>query len=255
MFRTPLIAAFALVAAAPSLPQAVMPAAAAAPEHAYAPIGSIRWSYGPGDQLRFSVGNPDHLNSTIGPDQAADVQAIAASLERAAPGEPLSFTLTREAGSLACTGRAESGRRASGTCRFGPDQAFAQALSRHGIAPENSDDILGLALVDAKLATLDALADDGFRFGDAGDLIAASALGVSAGYADDLRRQGLKVDELGDLIAAKALKIDSVWLGEMARAGYPGLAIDQAIQMRALGVTPDYAARMGRVLHAVHEIE
>jgi hypothetical protein len=41
----------------------------------------------------------------------------------------------------------------------------------------------------------------------------------------------------------------------MAQAGYPDLAVDQAIQMRALGVTPDYAVRMARVLRAVGEIE
>jgi hypothetical protein len=78
---------------------------------------------------------------------------------------------------------------------------------------------------------------------------------VTPNYARELRGAGLKVDELGDLIAAKALKVDAQWLGEMAHAGYPDLAIGQAIQMRALGVTPDYAVRMTRVLRAVGEIE
>ena len=63
------------------------------------------------------------------------------------------------------------------------------------------------------------------------------------------------IDANADLIAAKALKIDGQWLGEMARAGYPDLAVGQAIQMRALGVTPDYAMGMQRVLHAVGEIQ
>jgi hypothetical protein len=49
--------------------------------------------------------------------------------------------------------------------------------------------------------------------------------------------------------------VDAAWLGDMARAGYPDLTIGQAIQMRALGVTPDYAVRMARVLHAVGEIQ
>ncbi len=80
-------------------------------------------------------------------------------------------------------------------------------------------------------------------------------LGVSPAYVSDLRQAGLKVDELGDLIAAKALKVDGQWLGEMARAGYPDLAVGKAIQMRALGVTPDYATKMARVLHAVGEIQ
>jgi hypothetical protein len=262
MFRIPFIAALALLAAAPSLPQPAPPAAAAAAGHSYPAIERIGWTYGdesygngPHDQLRFTRDDHGHFNSSMGPDDGADARAVIASIERARPGDAISFSLVREAGALACTGRAEADGRASGTCRFDPDQGFATELARRGMAPDDSDDMLALTLVNARIATVDTLTAKGFRFDGAGDLIAVSALGVGAAYADELRGAGLRIDELGDLIAAKALKIDAQWLGDMARAGYPSLAVGQAIQMRALGVTPDYALRMGRVLHAVHEIE
>jgi hypothetical protein len=262
MFRTPFVAAIALLAASPTLPRAAEPAAAATPRHAYAAIEKVRWTYGEETyrgglhrQLRFSRDERGHFNSSVGPDDAADAQAAIAAIERAHPGDAIAFSLTREAGTLACSGRAEDGGRASGACRFDPDQGFAAGLARRGIAPDDGDDLLALTLVDARLATVDGLTADGFRFDGAGDLIAVTALGVSPAYSDQLRGAGLRIDELGDLIAAKALKIDAQWLGDMARAGYSNLAVGQAIQMRALGVTPEYAMKMGRVLHAVHELE
>lgn len=260
MHRSITLAMLVLFVAAPTLPRAAELASAAAPRHAYSAIESVGWSYrdehvghGSADGLQFFL--DDHFNSTVDPDDGSDVKAIVAAIERVRPGDPVSFSLTREAGKLACSGRAEQGGRASGTCRFEPDQGFAAALARRGIPPEDSDTLLGLTLVDARLATVDGLAAEGFRFDDAGDLIAVSALGVTAAYADELRATGLKIAELGDLIAAKALKIDPQWLADMARAGYPNLAVDQAIQMRALGVTPEYAMKMARVLRAVGEIE
>jgi hypothetical protein len=259
MFRNPFIAAAALLAAAPTLPHGAEPAAVAA-RHAYPTIERVGWSYGdtsfhagPSDQLRFF--RDSDYNSSSGPADSADVKAIIAAIAQAGPGDPVSFTLAREAGALTCAGRAEGGGRASGTCRFDPEEGFAAALARHGIAPRDSEEMLGLTLVHAHLAAVEGLTAAGFRFGDVGELIAVSALDVTPAYADELRGAGLKVDELGDLIAAKALKIDGQWLGKMARAGYPNLAVGQAIQMRALGVTPEYAIKMGRVLRAVHEIE
>ena len=262
IFRIPFIAALAVLAAAPSLPQPERPAAAAASRHSYPALESVGWSYGyasfhgaPKNQLRFFRNDRRDFGSGMGPEDGTEVQAIVARIARAHPGDALSFSLTREAGALACSGRAEADGRASGSCRFDPNQGFAAELARRGIAPDDSDAMFGLTLVDAHLATVDALVAEGFRFGNAGELIAVSALDATPAYAGDLRGAGLKVDKIGDLIAAKALNIDAQWLGAMARAGYPNLAVGQAIQMRALGVTPDYALRMGRVLHAVHEIE
>jgi hypothetical protein len=259
MTRLPLLAALMLLTAAPTLPQSTGGAASPAQARSYRPIERIHWTYDDESfagrssrQLRFTH---DNSNSSIGADGDPDVQQIVAKIAHTAAGENVTFNLAREAGTLACSGRAEEGGRGSGTCRFAPDNRFAVALESRRIAPDDSDDLLALTLVDAHIATVDDLVAKGFRFDDAGDLIAVSALGVTPNYVGELRGAGLKVDELGDLIAARALKVDASWLRAMAQAGYPDLAVDQAIQMRALGVTPDYAVRMARVLRAVGEIE
>ena len=260
MIRTPLLAALTLLVAAPSLPQPAGHSAVAGHAKPYRPIDAIRWTFGDessGDrhsarQLRFSHG---HSNSSISPDRDPEVQRVVDAIARAAPGQTLSFALTREAGTISCSGRADDGGDGSGTCRFDPDPSFAAALAAREIAAKDSEEMLALTLVNAHLATADGLAGEGFRLGGAGDLIAVSALGVTPAYAGELRGAGLKIYEIGDLIAARALKIDASWLGAMADAGYPNLEVGKAIQMRALGVTPDYAMKMAHVLRQVGEIQ
>lgn len=259
MIRLTLLAALTLLVGAPSLPQPAARPAAAAQARVYRPIEAIRWSYDDEGshgrsswQLRF---RHDHSNSSFGADDDPELQRIVDTIAHTAQGQGVSFRITHEAGTVACTGQAESGGRARGTCRFDPDNRFAAELARRGLAPEDSDDMLALTLVDARIALVDGLVDQGYRFEEADDLIAVAALGVSPAYAGELRGAGLKVDKLDDLVAARALHVDAAWLGEMARAGYPNLDVEQAIQMRALGVTPDYARKMARVLRAVGEIE
>jgi len=260
MIRMPLLAVLTLLTAAPSLPQSSAAApVATAGSRQYRPIDAIRWTYddeshpgGSSWQLRFKH---DYSNSSIGPDDNPEVQRIADSIAHTAPGGAVSFSLAREAGTLACTGRAEANGRGSGTCRFDPDNRFGTELARRGIPPEDSDDMLAMTLVDARIALVDDLVAQGYRFEDSGDLIAVAALHVSPAYAGELRGAGLKIDKLDDLVAARALQVDAAWLRDMAQAGYPNLDVERAIQMRALGVTPDYAMRMSRVLHAVGEIQ
>lgn len=258
MIRTPFLAALMLFAAAPILPQAATLSAAESPPRSYAPIERIEWSYraerarDESKQLRFSHKG---MTTSFSSEEAAALMGELAAASLASPGEAVSFSAAREAGTLACTGRVEQAGSAAGTCRFDPDKRFTDALTRRGLPPEDSNEVLALALVDARIAAVDGLTEQGYRFGEADDVIAVAALEVSPAYAAGLRQAGLKVDDLDDLVAARAVGVDTAWLGEMAQAGYPGLKVEKAIQMRALGVTPDYARRMSRVLSAVGEIE
>ena len=259
MLRSITLAALTLLAAAPTLSQTTAPAARHAPARSYPALDDIRWTYGEqsslgrsSDQLRFTR---DGMNTSFGSDEAPLIMGEHATASLNSPGEAVTFTAVREAGTLACSGRVKAAGRAEGTCRFDPDARFTGELSRRGLPPEDSDQLLALALVDAHLASVDGLVAEGFRFGDADDLVAVAALDVTPTYAGELRNAGLKIQELDDLVAAKALEVDAKWLRQMAQAGYPGLDVDQAIQMRALGVTPDYAKKMARVMRAVGEIE
>jgi hypothetical protein len=224
---------------------------------AFEPVEDIAWSYraasGPESKAMLRL-TRDGMNATFDPRELPEIfDALAASPGQ--PGETVAFSLAREAGALACSGRTTEEGRAAGTCRFDPDQRFIAGLASRGLPAEDVGQVLGLTLVDAKLTSVDDLSRECVRVEDADQLMAVSALGVTPAFVVELRQAGLAASDMDDLIAARALEIDAAWVEAMAEAGYPGLGIEKAIQMRALGVTPDYARRMARVRRATEGTE
>ncbi|PQM28334.1 hypothetical protein CVO77_07520 [Sphingopyxis lindanitolerans] len=77
---------------------------------------------------------------------------------------------------------------------------------------------------------------------DPDDIIAAKATGVDPAYVRAMRGVFPGAD-MDDLIGASALHIDPGYAREM-KAQFPGLSIDDLVGMRAVGVTGDYIRRM-----------
>ena len=216
------------------------------------PIDDIEWSYRADPEPRLQITRKG-MNSTFDASELPEIMETLAAASPRSPGEAVSFSLAREAGALACSGRTTGDGDAEGTCRFDATESYLAALAERRLRPEDDTELLALALVDARIALVDGLSRAGFRIEEAGDLIAVAALDVTAGFAEELKGAGLAIDDLEDLIAARALELDAAWLSEMAAAGYPNLTVEQAIQMRALDVTPDYARRMKQVAAALGE--
>ncbi|HEY6817728.1 MAG TPA: hypothetical protein VI168_19520 [Croceibacterium sp.] len=254
MLRLPLIAALAVCAVAGTLAYARDLGEAGASE----PLDDIAWSYRPAADAQsrpLLELKRAGMTSMFDPNDLPDVMRELAAVPPD-QGAATGFRLVREAGTLVCTGRATgAGHAAAGTCRFDPDQRFLAALAERGLSPEDNEDMLALALVDARLASVDGLSRAGYRLADADDLMAVSALDVSPAFAVELRGAGLVAKDIEDLVTARALEIDAAWVQGMAEAGYPNLGMEQAIQFRALDVTPDYARRMTRVMRGMEGTE
>lgn len=241
---------------------AALLALSAAPCHSqevYPPIDDLKWSYG--EETRYGTGRDrlvlarrGHM-SNFDRSEGAEFLGDGFKASLAHPGEPVSFAMRREAGALACTGTVVAVGRASGTCRFDPDHAFAAQLRERGLAPEDSDKLLVLALVDARVASVDSLSREGFVIDEVDTVVALAALDVTPEFARSLRTAGLAIDDTDNLIAAKAVGVDPAWLQGMAETGYAGLDAERAIQMRALDITPDYVRKMSRVLAGLGESE
>ncbi len=256
MLRFPLIAALALSTATLSSAQDNSSVDAA---WTYSPMTDIEWSYAvrarDGDGEPYLQFNRDGMNSMMGADNFPEAAGALASISSAAPGEPVTFDLKREAGVMACFGTVTVPGRAGGTCRFDANERFVAALAARGLVAEDIEELLGLAFVDARLAAFDDLANAGFAIRDVDELMAVSALEVTGAYAIELRNAGLRPANLDELVSAKAVGVEPGWISGMAEAGYPGLDLDKAIELRALGVTPDYARRMARVMRATEGVE
>lgn len=222
-------------------------------------IDGIEWTYGEDEAFNsarpsFRFSRDGHMSSFDGTEAAVFVgERVTASL--ASPGEAVSFTVRREAGTFDCKGSVVAVGRASGTCRFAPDQGFVAQLQERDLPPEDSEEVMVLALVDARMASVDALSREGFTIDEVDTLVALAALDVTPDFARSLKSAGLAIDDTDNLIAAKAVGVDPAWLQGMAAAGYTDLDADRAIQMRALDITPDYARKMSRVIASLEGTE
>lgn len=258
MFRTLSASVLLLLVAAPGVPhEAVASSAAPVPPATYPVLDDLRWYYEPSGSERFAaerlrITRKGHT-VTFDPSETLAILGDGAAASLSTPGGAMAFSLARPAGALACSGRVEADRRASGSCRFDPDEGFVAALAERGLTPEDSEELMSLALVDARVESVDELSRAGYAIDDVETVIAISALEVTAAFARELRAAGLAVPDVENLIAAKAVGVEPGWLRAMAEAGYPNLGVSQAIELRALDVTPDYARRMARVGEALEE--
>jgi hypothetical protein len=171
--------------------------------------------------------------------------AAEAALGRKTPG-PVSFTVTHEAGTLACSGTLTGAFEGKGACRFTSDPAFERALDERGLSPDQRSTLLAMLLVDATIGLADGLTREGVRPKDADDLIAAAALDVRPEYVRDLKSEALVLTDIEGAIACKALGVDGAYVRGLAAAGYRKLSADAVVGMKATGVTGDYAQAMNR---------
>lgn len=225
----------------PSL-SALALAIAAAPAQPPGFSGPIAWTASParaGGQphVAFTFGRGN--TTSVALDSAADLQPLRRALGKAGP---VAFTLDREPGDLACTGTIAATGRGRGTCRFTADPGFAQDLAARGLPLRGREqELVSLAILGARLASVDALEAEGARPTHVDQFIAATALDVTAGYVRELKGAGLRIGSFEDLIACRALKVDAGYVRSLASAGYRSLSSHDIIAMKAVGVTGAYA--------------
>jgi beta-lactamase regulating signal transducer with metallopeptidase domain len=77
---------------------------------------------------------------------------------------------------------------------------------------------------------------------DPGDAVAMRAVGVTPEYIRELASAGLRNLDSDDLVQARALGLSAAYVRAMAAAGFRG-DIDDYAEMKAVGVTPEFAAK------------
>src|SRR5205085_4312612 len=119
----------------------------------------IDWVYGPGDEAGEEVRIHFFrrgMQSSLDTNEAPDALNIVSRQASGSPGDAVSFSVVREPGALICSGSVTETGRAAGTCRFDPDDGFVRALAARNVALDR-EDLLGLTLVDAHVASVDGL--------------------------------------------------------------------------------------------------
>lgn len=212
-------------------------------------LTDVRWTAEPADgaqdaprlRLRHGPSNSDTPLDANRPEFAAAAAALADN----APG-PIHFTVSHDAGTLACTGERTSAYAGKGRCRFTADPHFERQLAARGLAPRQRATLLAMLMVDATIEQADGLIREGVRPENADDLIAAAALDITPAYVRDLRSDALVLTRIEDAIACKAMDIDGAYVRDLAAAGYHRLSAQDVVAMKAMGITGAYAMAMNR---------
>lgn len=157
-------------------------------------------------------------------------------------GGPVSFSLVREAGTLACEGVARRGR-ATGDCSFAPDPQFASALAARGIGAPSAQEQFSLALNDIGLAYVAELERQRYDTPTASDLGRAGDHGVTLDYLKEMGAQGYRVGRLPALIQMRDHGVTPDLIAGLTAHNVRDIPAEDIVRLRDHGITPDYVGR------------
>lgn len=156
--------------------------------------------------------------------------------EQVQNGGPVTFRLTREAGTIDCEGSFQNGK-GSGTFRFTPNAAFLSAMKSRGFDFEKgSEEWREQRPVEDRLFT-------------------AAALNVTTALADDLLSANFGKLDVGDLFKAAIFKVDSTFMREMKATGFPNLSFDDLVKARIFKIDAAFVRRANEMGFGNHSFE
>ena len=241
-------------------------------------IGRRDWSDGtaptPGS-VEFQLGyHTEHHNSNWSRDVPLGDLAGLTQAQLNAEGQPVAFTMHRDASDFRCKGVAGQGKGV-GTCVYAANPTFAAALTRRGVsgpaptayqqfqlamsdigfayldelkreayATPSTDDLVRAGTHGAGLKQLLAMNAAGYRFGDVATFVHARDHGVSATYIAALKAAGYARLTAADLVRLRDHGVSAAYIGELRTAGYTNLSAEDLVHMRDHGVSASFVAEL-----------
>lgn len=160
--------------------------------------------------------------------QTYDLSELGLTREQVTKGGPVTFTLSREAGTITCEGSFQDGK-GSGTFRFTRNPAFIATMKSKGFDFESES-------------------TRGHRGLSEDRVFAAAALNVTTALADDLTSAGFGKLGVDDLFKAAIFKIDSAFMREMKATGFPNMSMEDLVKARIFKIDAEFvrqARQMG----------
>jgi hypothetical protein len=183
-------------------------------------------------QLNFEIRTDKGGRNNHGSSFAyTDLQGL--SRDQAQNGK-VSFSLAREAGTIQCDGTFTNGK-GSGTFRFTPNYAFADAMKARGFdfgKPSKH----GQVDLDQRLFT-------------------ATTLNVTTAFADDLKSANFGPLDVDDLFKAVIFKITPQFMAEMKATGFPDLGMEELVKARIFKIDADYVRQVHEMGFASSDFE
>lgn len=155
-------------------------------------------------------------NHTIG--HTFEFAELGLNREQVVNGGPVSFRLTREAGTIEGEGSFQN-EKGSGTYRFIGNSGFLAAMKSRGFDFEKDTSVKH----EAKQKHESSVEEN---------LMTAAVLNVTTSLADDLRSANFPNLDVGDLFKAAIFKIDGAFMREMKATGFPNLSMEDLVKAR-----------------------
>ena len=154
---------------------------------------------------------------------------------------PVSFTLARDAGSIAMTGSFQSGEGV-GRFTFTPDPSYAQTIRALGVGIDEEltdEHLFSLAMMDVSTAFIREMQALGYRE-SLSQYTAFRIHGVNAAFVRDLAALGDSKLTAEQLVTFRIHGVSSDYVRELRDLGYTGLSSDQLVAMRIHGVSTQF---------------
>lgn len=231
-----------------ALTLALLVAAAAGAARAAAPIGGT-WSLEPSatpGAVHFSIRTSDaHGGSNVSSSFSITPAELGLSDSQIhSSGAHVTFTLVREAGSIACQGSIANGN-GGGPFTFTPSPAYAAAMASLGVGSLTPQDQLVGAVLDISTAYVRSLAAAGYPHLSFANLTTFRALKIDDAYVRAMRAAFATHDlPPSQLTPLKALDVTPEYLAGMENAGCPIATSSEAIRLKALHIDAAYVKRV-----------
>lgn len=155
--------------------------------------------------------------------------------------QDVQFTITRDAGKIACEGFLKDGEGA-GIFRFQADPNYPREMQSLGFTVDDEKQF-AMAVQDVSLEFARQMKSEHLSGLDADKLIAFRIFGVNKEFIDSLRAEGLKISESDKLVAFKIHGVSPQMVRSLHQAGYSPDE-DTLIAMRIHGATPEWMAEL-----------
>lgn len=215
---------------------------------------SFDWQVTPADaegaargDVQFQFGyKTEHHSSMWSNDTAlAKLDGLTAA-QLASAGQPVAFTLHRDAGDFRCKGVAGEGR-GTGTCVYGANAGFAAELAKRGVGAPDAGEQFTLAMHDMGYAYLDELKRQRYATPTAEDMVKAAEHGAGMRQLVAMDQAGYRFGTVGELVRVRDHGVSARYVAELKAHGYTGLKAEELVRLRDHGVSTSFITQMGEL--------
>ena len=191
-----------------------------------------------GDKISFQFKNDDSDHESF--NSSSFLVNEFSTLPRGTAGN---FSLTREAGTMAFTGKFE-GDQGMGHYKFSADKQYGSFMDKEIGESLDERDLMVFFFINITKSYVQMLKTQGFRHLGKNDVIPLAALKIDEAYIKSLKASGYTDLSVHEIIPLKSLGIDGNYIQDIRKAGFPDISVQQLISFKAQKIDKAYLEKL-----------